>query len=137
MAKSARFHGRSRGRGRRSPTCRACCAAEEQMDERVLQVLHVGLMCRAVVQGARRRRARARRRCGRATSRDGFPAVRSPPYVSCEDVWVAASRSGGRVRDATHKRLSRALGPGPVPLIYLSIYRLTQGRGRRPLDKPL
>ena len=35
--------------------------------------------------------------------------------------WVAASRSGGRVRDTTRKRLSRPLGPGPVPLIYLSI----------------
>ena len=33
----------------------------------------------------------------------------------------AASRSGGRVRDTTRKRLSRPLGPGPVPLIYLSI----------------
>ena len=35
--------------------------------------------------------------------------------------WVAASRSGGRVRDTTRTRLSRPLGPGPVPLIYLSI----------------
>ena len=36
--------------------------------------------------------------------------------------WVAASRSGGHVRDTTRTRLSRPLGPGPVPLIYLSIY---------------
>ena len=34
---------------------------------------------------------------------------------------VAASCSGGRVRDTTRTRLSRPFGPGPVPLIYLSI----------------
>ena len=40
----------------------------------------------------------------------------NPPEVHLRHAktWVAASRSGGRVRDATRTRLSRRLGPGPV-----------------------
>ena len=47
--------------------------------------------------------------------------LRFEAHLRHAKTWVAASRSGGRVRDATRTRLSRPLGPGPVPLIYLSI----------------
>ena len=45
--------------------------------------------------------------------------------------WVAASRSGGRVRDTTRTRLSRPLGPGPVPL-YSTRYLFLAGSQRGP-----
>ena len=62
----------------------------------------------------------------------------NPPEVHLRHAktWVAASRSGGRVRDATRTRLSRPLGPGPVPLIYLSIYYVhREGEVRFPCNR--